>query len=73
MFVQAVKMTALQTEQLLLWRDEHLRNMHAIYEQRQHLNLQVTSQLCSLMSADVTFARCLPLHRTCLLVKEAYD
>lgn len=43
--VRAVKMTALQTEQLLLWRDEHLRNMHAIYEQRQHLNMQALRKM----------------------------
>ena len=45
MLQQAVRMTPLQTEQLLLWRAEHLRNMHAIYEQRQQLNLQVCSTL----------------------------
>ena len=51
-------MTPLQTEQLLLWRAEHLRNMHAIYEQRQQLNLQV----CSALSLSSHFLACTAGH-----------
>ena len=29
-------------EQVLIWREEHLRNMLAVYEQRQQLNVEVT-------------------------------
>ncbi len=40
--VQAIRLTPLQVEQVLIWREEHLRNMLAVYEQRQQLNVEVT-------------------------------
>lgn len=39
--VQAIRLTPLQVEQVLIWREEHLRNMLAVYEQRQQLNVEV--------------------------------
>jgi len=33
-----VRFTPLQVEQVLIWREEHLRNMLAVHEQRQQLN-----------------------------------
>ena len=35
-------MTAAQAEALLDLRAKHLKNLHALYEDRQRLNLQVT-------------------------------
>ncbi len=40
--LQAIRLTPLQVEQVLIWREEHLRNMLAVYEQRQQLNVEVT-------------------------------
>ena len=40
-FLQAIRLTPLQAEQVLIWREEHLRNMLAVYEQRQQLNVEV--------------------------------
>ena len=40
--LQVICLTPLQIEQVLIWREEHLRNMLAIYEQRQHINAEVT-------------------------------
>ena len=39
--LQAIRLTPLQVEQVLIWREEHLRNMLAVYEQRQQLNVEV--------------------------------
>ena len=46
--LQAIRLTPLQVEQVLIWREEHLRNMLAVYEQRQQLNVEVT--LCQNIS-----------------------
>ena len=42
--LQVISLTPLQIEQVLIWRDEHLRNMHAVYEQLQHINAEVRHQ-----------------------------
>ena len=39
--LQVIRLTPLQVEQVLIWREEHLRNMLAVYEQRQQLNAEV--------------------------------
>ena len=39
--LQVIRLTPLQIEQVLIWREEHLRNMLAVYEQRQQLNAEV--------------------------------
>ena len=49
--LQAVRLTPLQVEQVLIWREEHLRNMLAIYEQRQHMNMEVLV-LCTFSFLD---------------------
>ena len=36
-----MKLTPLQVEQVLIWREEHLKNILAVYEQRQQLNVEV--------------------------------
>lgn len=43
--VRAVRLTPLQVEQVLIWREEHLKNVSAVYQQRQQLNTEVSGRL----------------------------
>lgn len=43
--VKAIRLTPLQVEQVLIWREEHLRNMLAVYEQRQQLNVETINRM----------------------------
>lgn len=43
--VRAVKLTPLQVEQVLIWREEHLKNIIAVYEQRQQLNVETINKM----------------------------
>ena len=46
--LQAVRLTPLQVEQVLIWREEHLKNVSAVYQQRQQLNTEVSDALLML-------------------------
>lgn len=43
--VRVISLTPLQIEQVLIWREEHLRNMHAVYEQRHHINAETIDRM----------------------------